>query len=88
MHPDDWLTDRAQGVGQVSLGHHDALEQVRRLADDDGVDVGEIQPGVLKRAQRGLTDQARDGHVPALGAIPRLAHTDDRATITHPAPPH
>jgi hypothetical protein len=39
VHPQQRLTDGAEGVGQVQLGHHHALEQVRRLADHDRVDV-------------------------------------------------
>jgi hypothetical protein len=39
VHPQQRLTDGAEGVGQVRLGHHHALEQVRRLADHDRVDL-------------------------------------------------
>ena len=39
VHPHHGLAHRPEGRGQVELGHHDALEHVRRLADDHGVDV-------------------------------------------------
>ena len=41
VHPDQRLAGRADRVGHEQLGHHHALEEVGRLADDDGVDVVE-----------------------------------------------
>ena len=49
VHPEHGLAHRAEGRGQVQLGHHVALEHVRGLADDHGVDVrpgrGRRRPG-------------------------------------------
>ena len=47
------------GADQELLGLHDALEHVRRLADDDGVDVLVLQAGVEQRAIDRLAHQAR-----------------------------
>ena len=49
VHPQQRLAGRAERVGQVQLGHHHALEQVGRLADHDGVDAGQGEPGGVKR---------------------------------------
>ena len=45
------LPDGAERLGEVELGHHHALEQVGRLADDDGVDV--VERHVRRRRARG-----------------------------------
>ncbi len=71
------LPDRAQGVGQVQLGHHDALEEVGGLADDDGVDVGPRHLGVVEGPRGRLADEAGDRHVAAGGLVLRLADADD-----------
>ena len=80
------LAHRAERRRQVELGHHDALEHVGGLADDDGVDVGEGQAGVLERGHRGLAHQAGDGDVLPLGLGHRLADPDDRAALRHHTP--
>ena len=59
VHPEQRLADRAQRVGQVQLGHHHALEEVGRLADDDGVDVGPGHLGVGEGPRRPPRGRAR-----------------------------
>ena len=66
-----------EGVGQVQLGHHHALEEVGRLADDDGVDVGPGHLGVGERPRGGLADEAGHRHVAAGGLVLGLADADD-----------
>ena len=50
VHAQQRLPGGAERVGQEQLGHHHALEQVRRLADDDRVDLVERHLGVLEGA--------------------------------------
>ena len=64
VHAQQRLADGAERLGEVQLGHHHALEQVGRLADDDGVDVGEGELRVLERAVDGLAQQARRSRRP------------------------
>ena len=56
VHPQDRLAHRAQGRGQVELGHHHALEHVGGLADHHRVDVGPSRgrrpPGRASAASR------------------------------------
>ena len=59
VHAHDRLARRAERVGEVELGHHHALEDVGRGADDDGLDVGPRHLGVFERADRGLAARAR-----------------------------
>jgi hypothetical protein len=54
---EQWLADGADGLGQESLGHHDALEEVGCLADDDGVDVVHRELGVGERPVDGLPEK-------------------------------
>ena len=86
------LPDRAERVGEVQLGHHHALEHVGRLADDDRVDVGQRQPGVVERPVGRLAAQPGDRHVAALGAVLGLADADDGAArcfiVTPPSRTH
>src|SRR3546814_1541937 len=58
--PEEGLARRAEGVGQVELGHHHALEEVGGLADHDGVDVGPGHPRVLERPAGRLSHET--GH--------------------------
>ena len=67
------LPGRAERVGQEQLGHHHALEQVGRLADDDRVDVVPADLRVGQRAVDGLAQQAGHRDVLALGAVVGLA---------------
>src|SRR5579875_1283417 len=67
VHPQDWLAHGTERRREVQLGHHDALEHVRGLADDHGLDVGPVHPGILKGAHRRLAHEPGDGHVVALG---------------------
>ena len=57
VHAEQRLAGRAEGVGQVQLGHHHALEEVGGLADDDGVDVGPASS--RRRRARGRRPRAR-----------------------------
>jgi hypothetical protein len=84
VDPDHGLAGRTQRVGQVELGHDDALEHVRRLADDDGVDVAPVQTGVDQRLLRRFADEAGHRDVVAGGDVPGLADPDDRSALcTH-----
>ena len=69
VHAHHRLADRAERVGEVQLGHRDALEHVGRLADDDRVDVGVRHARVVERLLRGFAHEARDRHVLARGAV-------------------
>ncbi len=82
------FADGSEGVGEVELRHHDALEEVGGLADHDGVDVAPGQPRVLQRADGGLADQSGDGHVVPGGDVLGLADADDRdGLLTHERSP-
>ena len=52
------LPGGAEGVRQIELRHHDALEGIGRLADDDGVDVLPRHVGVVEGALGRLPKQA------------------------------
>ena len=71
------LPARAERVGEVQLGHHHALEEVGRLADDDGVDVGPGHLGVGERAGGGLAHEPGHRDVAAGGLVLGLADADD-----------
>ena len=77
MDADQWLVGRPHCVGHEQLGHHDALEEVGRLADDDGIDVVERRSRVGQRAVDGLAHEAVHRHILALGdvlGLPRAQH--------------
>src|ERR1019366_5318427 len=76
----------AEGRGEVELGHHDALEHVRGLADDHGVDVSPVEPGVLEGAPRRLAYEPGDRDVLTFRGVLGLTHTDHRAALGHHAP--
>ena len=71
------LPVRAEGVGQEQLGHHHALEEVGRLADDDGVDVGPGHLGVGEGPLGGLPHEAGHRDVAPGGLVLGLADADD-----------
>ena len=77
VHPQQRLADRAERVGQEQLGHHHALEEVRRLADHHGVDVVPADLRVGHRAVDRLAQQA--GHRDVLAAWPCGASARCRA---------
>ena len=66
VHAHHRLAHRAERVGEVELGHRDALEHVGRLADDDGVDVAPRHARVFERLDRGLAHEP--GHRDVLRA--------------------
>ena len=68
VHPEHRLAHGAERVGEVQLGLHDALEQVGRLAEHDGVDVGHRHVGVVERPEHGFADEAAERDV----TTPRL----------------
>ena len=77
VHAEQRLAGGAEGVGEEQLRHHHALEEVGRLADDDGVDVGPRHLGVVEGAGRGLADEAGHRDVAAGGLVLGLADPDD-----------
>ena len=77
VHPEQRLAGRAERVGQVQLGHHHALEEVGRLADDDRVDVGPVELGVVRGRGRGLPDEPGHRHVAPGRLVLGLADADD-----------
>src|SRR5262249_61039819 len=86
VHTHHRLAGRAERVGQVRLGHDDALEHVGGPADDGGVDVLPAHLGVLERAARGLAHEAGDGDVGTGRLVMRLADADDGAELAHASP--
>ena len=88
VDPQQRLADGTESLGEVELGHHHALEQVGCLADHDGVDVVEVDPGVGERAIDRLAAEARDRDVLALGSVVGLADADHGCgLLAHPFRP-
>ena len=83
VHPEQRFADGAERIREVQLGHHHALEQVRRLADHHGVDVGQAQAGVGDGPVHRLAAEPGDGHVGPPCPVPGLAHSDDRGLMLH-----
>ena len=81
VHPDQRLAGRADRVGHEQLGHHHALEEVGRLADDHGVDVVERRTGIGQRLVDGLAHQAVHRHVLPLGDVLRLPGAQHRSEL-------
>ena len=79
VDPEHRLAHGTEGVGEVELGLHDALEEVGGLAEDDGVDVGQGQVGIVEGPEHRLAHQAAEGHVEPPGLVVGLAHADDGA---------
>ena len=75
VHADQRLARGAERLGEEQLGHHHALEQVGRLADDDRVDVVEADVGVGRapgRSPRGTGRRSRRPRAwPGGGSGPR-----------------
>ena len=87
VHPQHRFADGAERVGEVQLGHHHALEEVGRLADDHGVDVRPGQLGVVQGASGGLADESGEGDVAAGGDVLGLADADDgHGLLAHRSP--
>jgi hypothetical protein len=82
VDPQDRLADTTQGIGQVQLGHHEALEEVWCLADNHGVDVGPAQACVLQRTHGRLPDQAGHGDVATRRPVVGLSHPEDRRAFS------
>ena len=91
VHPEQRLADRSQRLGQVRLGHHDALEEVGGLAHHDGVDVVHRQVRVRRapgRRPRAATRAAtRRPGPPSTGSGRHRRRPHDCALITHPPGP-
>src|SRR5215472_18256250 len=83
VHPQHRLADRAESVRQVELWHHHAFEQVRRFADNDGVDLGDANARIRKGAVGRLTAQPGDRYVEPLAAVVRLAGPEYRRPVLH-----
>ena len=87
VHPEHRLAHRAERRREVQLGHHDALEHVGRLADDDGVDVGEgraphppARPRAASRTRPAIETSSRLD----LATVWPTPMTAQRSAITHP----
>ena len=65
VNAENGLADSAERVGEIELRLHDALEQVRRLAEDDRVDVLEGHLGVVESAKHGFANETTDRDVPS-----------------------
>jgi hypothetical protein len=81
VHADQRLSVGAQRIGQEQLGHHDALEQVRRLADHHRVDVRPVHLGIRQRTVDRLPAQAGHGHVEPLGRVLGLPRAEYRGEL-------
>ncbi|SKV08770.1 Uncharacterised protein [Mycobacteroides abscessus subsp. abscessus] len=81
MHPDHRFSGRADRIRHEELGHHDALEKVGGLADDDGVDVVPIDTGIRHGAIDGLADKTIHGDVVPLGDVLCLPSADDSSQV-------
>ena len=68
VHAQQRLAGGAERLGQEQLGHHHALEQVGRLADDDRVDV--VEASARRPRARGRSPR---GTGPAIETSSRLA---------------
>ena len=79
MDPEHGLAHGTEGIGEVELGLHDALEQVGGLAQHHGVDVGQGHVGVVEGPEHRLAHQAAEGHVETPGLVVGLAHPHDGA---------
>ena len=87
VHPEHRLADRAERVGEVELGLHDAFEEVGRLADHDRVDVGERHLRVVERAEHRLAHEPAVGDVVAARLVVGLTDADDRTRFGAHASP-
>ncbi len=76
MDPEHGLADRTEGVGQVELRLHDALEEVGGLAQYHGVNVRQCHLGVVEGPEDGLPHQTAEGHVEPSGLMVGLADAD------------
>src|SRR5262245_25732169 len=77
VHADERLQVRPERAGEELLGLHDALELIRRLADDDRIDVPVVESRVEERAIDRLAHEARDAQVRAPRGMVRLSDADD-----------
>ncbi len=78
--------DGGERVGEPQLWHHDALEHVRRLADDDRVDLVHRRVGVGESTIDRLADEPADRDIGASGGVLRLADAEHCATFRHHSP--
>ena len=67
VDPHDRLADAPEGLGEVHLGHHHTLEEVRCLAHDHGVDVVPTLARHLERIGRGFPQHP--GHRAGIGGV-------------------
>ena len=71
------FADAAEGLRQEELRHHDALEKIGGLTDDDRVDVGPSHFRVRECANGGLANQPHLGDVDSLGVVFCLSDSND-----------
>jgi hypothetical protein len=76
MDAQQWLAHGAERLGEVQLGHHDALEQVGCLADHDRVDLVEGQARVGQRPVHRFAAEPGHREVLALGPVVGLSDAD------------
>src|SRR6185369_5711472 len=74
---------RTECAGEKLLRLRHAFEHVRRLADDDGVDVLVLESSVEQRAVHGFAHQAGDAHIAAPRGVMRLSDANDRHRTLH-----
>ncbi len=83
VHPQHRLAVATQRVRQIQFGHHHALEHVRRLAENQRIDIVPAAARVLECPLGRLPHQARDGHLLVLRFVLGLADPDYRYPISH-----
>lgn len=81
MHAQQRLADRTEGLGEIELGHHHALEQVRCLADHHCVDVGKLEARVGKGTVDGFPAQPGHRDIRPLGTVVGLSGPDHGGTL-------
>ena len=68
VDPEHGLAHRTEGVGQIELRLHHALEEVGRLAQDHGVNVCEGHLSVVESPEDGLAHHAAERSICRLSA--------------------
>ena len=83
VDPEHGLAHAPQSFGEKEFGHHDALEHVGGLADDNRVDVFPVEFGVGECALGGFANQSHLGDVDPLGVKICLTNSDYCRMFSH-----